>query len=201
MKIFLLFLLITLSLFASTEEALHAYKNHEYKKAFVLYRQEAQNGDIKAQNALSYLYFNGIGTEKNSNKGLLWLQKAAKSGDGRACLDLGMMYLSGKNVKQDFKKALKWLKLASKAGSAEATFNMARMYYNGDGVKQDIKKAALLLENAAKAGHAAAKKNVGRIYMQLLNFKKAKYWLEKNVKDGDVEAATLLKEIEAAKKD
>ena len=201
MKIFFLLLMSGVILFGSVEEALDAYKNHQYKKAFTLYEKEAKSGNSIAQNALSYLYFHGIGVEKNTKDGLLWLQKAAESGDKRACLDLGMMYLSGDNVTKDLKKAAKYLELASQKGSDEASYNLALMYYNGDGVKQDVKKAALLLENAAKNGHKGAKRNVGRIYMQALEFKKAKYWLNENLKDGDKEAALLLKEIEAAHKD
>jgi TPR repeat protein len=199
-RILLLFLLAVMPLLASTDSALAAYKKGEYKEAFTLYEAEAKKGDTTAQNALSYLYFNGIGTQKDSSKGLKWLKKAAQSGDARAAFDLGMMYLSGTNVKRDMKQAAKYLQIAADKKNAEAQYNLALMYYNGDGVKQDVKKAALLLEEAANSGHQGAKRNVGRVYMQVLDFKKAKYWLNENLKDGDPEAATLLKEIEAAKK-
>ncbi len=200
MKI-LLVLAAIISLYASTQEALQAYKNQEYKKAFRLYIESAKRGDIAAQNAVSYLYFNGIGTQKSQQKGLKWLQMAAESSDKRACFDLGMMYLSGVNIKKDLPKAAKYLQIASEKGNSDATYNLALMYYNGDGVKQDLNKATSLLEKAAKSGHIAAKHNIGRVYMQILNFKKAKQWLRENVKDGDLEAADLLKEIEAAKKE
>ncbi|MFA7354258.1 MAG: sel1 repeat family protein, partial [Sulfurimonadaceae bacterium] len=49
---------------ASTEEALKAFKNRDYKTAFKLYEKSALDGDSKAQSALSYLYSNGLGTEK-----------------------------------------------------------------------------------------------------------------------------------------
>jgi TPR repeat protein len=188
-------------LFALDNGALNAYKQHHYKKAFTLYKEAADKGDTTAQNALSYLYFNGVGVAKNPKEGLYWLQKAADKGDKRACFDLGMIYLMGENVTKDLTKAVHYLEIASKKGDSEATYNLALMYYNGDGVKQDIKKAASLLEVAAKSGHLKAKNNVGRVYMQLLDFKKAKYWLEENVKDGDKSAAALLKEIEAAHKE
>jgi TPR repeat protein len=199
-KILLALSFVLLSLHASTDSALAAYKRGAYKEAFTLYETEAKKGDLTAQNALSYLYFNGIGTKKDTTQGLEWLQKAAKSGDERAAFDLGMMYLSGSNVKKDMQKAAKYLQIAADKGNSEAQYNLALMYYNGDGVKQDLKKAALLLEDAANNGHQGAKRNVGRVYMQVLDFKKAKYWLTQNLKDGDPEAATLLQEIEAAKK-
>jgi len=201
MKVLLLQFVTAVTLLASSNEALDAYKNHEYKKAFTLYEQAAKSGDTTAQNALSYLYFNGIGVSKDKKEGLAWITKAAQSGDARAAYDLGMMYLIGENVQKDLKKAAKWLEVAADKGNTEAQFNLALMYFNGDGVKQDVNKAAALLEEAAQHGHTRAKQNVGRVYMQALNFKKAKYWLNENLKDGDVGAATLLKEIEAAHKE
>jgi len=200
MKIWYLSLLSVTLLSASSQEALKAYKNHQYKEAFGLYKEAALSGDIKAENALSYLYFNGVGTQKSNKKALHWLNKAADSGSVRAALDLGMIYLFGTKVPKDMKKAAKWLTVAADKGNSEAEYNLALMYYNGDGVKQDVKKAATLLERAAKSGHKSAKRNVGRIYMQALDFEKAKYWLRQNVKDGDKKALLLLKEIDAANK-
>ena len=198
---FLLSLVTATLLFASNETALEAYKNKEYTKAFTLYEQEAKKGDTTAMNALSYLYYNGIGVDQDTKQSLNYLQKAADAKDKRACLDLGIFYLQGLRVVQDYKKAAEYLECAADRGSAEAQYNLALMYYNGDGVKQDVKKAAALLEAAANSGHKRARANVGRIYMQALDFKKAKEWLEKNVADGDKEAAVLLKEIAATPKE
>jgi hypothetical protein len=201
MKIISLIVLTCFTLFASTQEALNAYKNHHYKKAFELYAAEAKEGDTQAQNALSYLYFNGIGTDKNIKSGLYWLQKAAEKKDTRACLDLGMMYLFGENVSRNLPQAFGYLNIAAQQGDLEAKYNVAFMYYRGEGVKQDVKKAAQLLEEAAKAGYAPARKNVAKIYMQALNLKKAKYWLQINAREGDKDAEALLKEIESLEKD
>jgi TPR repeat protein len=198
--IFSLFLL-SVVLFATTTEALNAYKNHNYTEAFKLYKEAALQGDIEAENALSYLYFKGVGVKQDPKKGLYWLQKAVNSGDSRASFDLAMFYLKGEHLKKDMKQAAHYMQIASKKGNVDATYNLALMYYRGEGVKQDIKKAAALLEIAAKKGHRGAKANVGRVYMQLLNFKKAKYWLGENLKDGDVEAAKLLQEIKATHKE
>ena len=200
MRIILLLLTATI-LFASNKEALDAYKNKEYEKAFTLYQKEAQSGNTTAMNALSYLYYNGIGVKQDTKQSINYLKKAADAKDKQACLDLGLFYLQGLRVQQDYKQAAHYLEYAADAGSAEAQYNLALMYYNGDGVKQDVKKAAALLEAAAKSGHRGAKANVGRIYMQALDFKKAKEWLEKNVADGDKEAAVLLQEIAATPKE
>jgi len=111
--------------------------------------------------------------------------------------DLAMKYLS----EQNYKAALKPLQVAADNNISNAQYNLALMYYQGDGVKQDIEKSAEWLEKAAQNGHERAIANIGRIYMQLMDFKKARYWLQINAKNGDKEAEMLLKEIESAKKD
>ena len=196
-KKFFYLILISISLYASTQEALEAYKHGEYKKAFSLYMKEAKNGNVVAENALSFLYFEGVGVEQDNTQGLQWLQKAAQSGDTRACLDLGIIYLQGQKVTKNMQQAAHYLTIAANNGDPEAQYNLALIYYNGDGVKQDVKKAAALLENAAQQGYKKAQINVGRIYMQALDFEKAKFWLEKNVQEGDQQAKVLLEEIEA----
>jgi len=47
-------LFILLNLQADTKDALEAFKNKEYSKAFKLYEKNAKDGDAKAQSALSY---------------------------------------------------------------------------------------------------------------------------------------------------
>jgi len=54
--------LVLLNLQASSSDALEAFKNKDYVKAFKLYEKSAKDGDSKAQSALSYLYANGLGT-------------------------------------------------------------------------------------------------------------------------------------------
>jgi TPR repeat protein len=188
--------LFVVTLYGATKEALVAYQHGEYQKAFKLYMDAAKEGDVEAQNGLSYLYFHGLGTQKDVHKGIEWLQKAAQTSDVRASLDLAMIYLRGDEVPQNMQKAAHYLQIAAQKGDTQAQYNLALMYYNGDGVKQDVKKAASLLEKAALQGDKRAKMNVGRIYMQALDFKKAKYWLQQNLKEGDAQAQILLDEIE-----
>lgn len=99
----------------------------------------------------------------------------------------------------DFKKALKLLNQEIKTGDATAEYNLALMYYRGDGVEQNLTKSAELLESSAQKGYKRAIENVGRIYMQLLQFDKAKKWLQINANNGDKSAQELLKSIESTK--
>ncbi len=185
--------LLTVSLYAS--EGLDAFKAKDYKKAFEIWTIEANNGEAKAQNSLSYLYFNALGTKLDNKKALYWLNKAALQNNVNAQYDLGMMYLMGQKVKQDKKTAAFWLEQAAEAHHADASYNVALMYYQGDGVDINVSKSAKLLEQAAKQGHIKAAQSISRVYMQLLEFDKAIDWLIKDSARGDSEADYLLGEI------
>ena len=103
--------------------------------------------------------------------------------------------LSDAFANNDFPKAFKLLKKASDKGDINAKYNLALMYYRGDGTKQDIPKSLDLLEIAASKGHEKALQNIGRVYMQVIQFDKATYWLEKNAARGDENAYYLLAQI------
>lgn len=192
--ILILILTLTLSLFAG-QNALDAFKNKEYEKAYKLYMVDAKNGDSTAQNALSYLYFNGYGVEKNTQEGMLWLKKSAHNMNARAQYDLAMMYLSGHNTEIDKELALTWLDSAADLGDINAQYNLALMYYQGDSIDQNVTKSAELLESAALKGHKGAIQNIGLIYMQLIKFDKAVQWLTVNAHNGDTNAYYLLAEV------
>jgi len=196
MKILFSAILLSSSLFSS-QLALDAFKQKDYKKAYTLYLQEANNGDLKAKSALSYLYFNALGVEKNSSKALKYLTQAADGNYTTAQYDLGMIYLLGEDdIKTDKQKAFKWLSRAADLNHTQAKYNLALMYYQGEGTQIDVKKSAELLESAAKDGDKQSQKIVGKIYMQLLKFKKAKPWLELNAKNGDEDAKHLLEVVD-----
>ncbi len=189
--------ILTVGLYAQ-QSALEAFKKQDYKTAFQRYEQQANEGNVTAQNALSYLYFNGLGTQQSHTKGLEWLRKAAMLKSARAQYDLGMFYLQGNHVTQNYKAALQWLQKASAQGYPDAQYNLALMYYRGDATDQNVTKTAELLEQAAQQGHKGAIANIGRIYMQLLDFENAALWLEKNALNNDTEAYYLLAEIYCA---
>jgi len=200
MKLISLLFVGAVLIYASTmDDALNAFKAKEYKKAMKLYAQEAEQNNSKAQNALSYLYFNGLGTQKDVEKGRYWLTQAALQADSVAQYDMAMMYLGGYNFDQDYKQALFWLERSSDLGNRDAQYNLALMYYQGDGVDINVTKTALYLEQSAKQGHQKAKQLVGRIYMQILDFDKAIEWLNINADEGDAEAIYLLSEIYCSK--
>jgi len=195
LKKLLLLTIFTLSSLYAQSSALEAYKKGNYKYAFELYTKDANSGNSTAQNALSYLYFNGVGTKKDVTKGLLWIKKSAHNMNAQAQYDLAMMYLSGHNVEKNEKLAFTWFDSASDLGNVKAKYNEALMYYEGTVVERNATKSLELLEAAAKAGHEKSIENIGRIYLQELKFEEARKWLKINVENGDTQAQYLLDTI------
>ncbi|MDQ1263203.1 MAG: uncharacterized protein QG559_204, partial [Campylobacterota bacterium] len=107
LKYIVLLFLALLSVEAN--EALEAFKNKDYARAFKLYEKSAQDGDAQSQSALSYLYANGLGVQKDAKKSFEWLKKAADANYSPAQYDLGMNYLTGSNIEKDSKKAFEYL--------------------------------------------------------------------------------------------
>jgi TPR repeat protein len=65
-------------------EAHKAYNAKEYKKVFQLLFPLAAAGNDKAQYALGYLFYHGMGVEKNERQAMHWVQQAAAKGNLKA---------------------------------------------------------------------------------------------------------------------
>ncbi|MCG7873497.1 MAG: SEL1-like repeat protein [Candidatus Thiodiazotropha lotti] len=65
-------------------EAHKAYNAKEYKRVFQLLFPLAAAGNDKAQYALGYLFYHGMGVEKNERQAMHWVQQAAAQGNRKA---------------------------------------------------------------------------------------------------------------------
>ena len=61
-----------------------------------------------AQFTLAWMYFNGIGVEKDEEKAFEWYEKSAKLNYIPAQLALAEMYSNGIGVEKDEEKASEW---------------------------------------------------------------------------------------------
>lgn len=60
------------------------YRAQNYGDAFTEISKAAKQGNINAQYALGYMYYNGIGTENDTAKGIYWIKQAATKGQPQA---------------------------------------------------------------------------------------------------------------------
>lgn len=145
------------------------------------YIKAADQGHRAAQYELGYCYFNGIGIDKDIDKGLEWIKKAANQGnkdakdwldysvavnrfreaaeqaDASAQYNLGECYAYGRGVDRNHIEAVKWFRKAAEQGHGAAQYKLGCCYLEGDGVEKDIDKGFEWLEKAANNGNEDAK--------------------------------------------
>ena len=112
------------------EEGMEAYENRNYKKAATIFEQAAEQGELKAQLYLAYLYNNGDGVPRDQSKALELYRKVAEGSNEdlkyQAQRTVGWRYEKGWGVAQDYSKAIDWY---LKATSAPNPDDAARAHY------------------------------------------------------------------------
>lgn len=61
-----------------------AYKQQDYHSAFTQLLHSAKMGNANAQYAVGYMYYNGLGTNRDQAAAVNWFVKASKKGQPRA---------------------------------------------------------------------------------------------------------------------
>ncbi|MBA1146858.1 SEL1-like repeat protein [Ectothiorhodospiraceae bacterium WFHF3C12] len=73
------------------ESAREAYVAGDYQRALPLMTAEAERGTPRAQYALGYMYFNGLGVDSDRDQAVAWIRRAANNGDPLAVEALSRM--------------------------------------------------------------------------------------------------------------
>jgi TPR repeat protein len=108
-----------------------------------------------------------------------WLLWAARAKDGEAQAALGYYFAECGDVR----RYLYWTRRAARRDCTIAFFNLGLSYARGsDGVRQNHKKALRYLLDAVKGGCSHARAVVGRIYVELADYRRAKFWLQRAVR-------------------
>ena len=136
------------------------------------YREEAEQGDAKAQYKLGRCYAKGLGVDKDWVEAVKWYRMAAEQGDAKAQYKLGRCYALGVGVdKYDMVEAAKWYRMAAEQGDANAQYALGRRYYKGTGVSMNIEeserwfiRAEKRLRVQAEQGDEDAQRNLGECY-------------------------------------
>ncbi|RLL50178.1 hypothetical protein D8Y20_12105 [Mariprofundus sp. EBB-1] len=136
------------------------YRQLKYKKAFDLFVQAAEKGDVEAQNTIASMYQNGQGVDVNIEQSIHWYALAAKHAYAPAQFNLGNIYRKGDGVEQQDDKAVQWYREAARQGFAEAQNALAYMYALGRGVSIDRAKSDHWFSKAAKQGLRIAEQNI-----------------------------------------
>lgn len=173
------------------------YEDDElYDKAFKLYQQAADMGNIDAVAGLGLCYSEGYGVEKNLEKAFEYMLEAAENESARGQYLLGTMYQYGKVVKKNKVKAAELYRLAADKGWARAQSKLGWMYEAGEGVVQDAAQAVEWYRKAAELGDVYGQGNLGNLYRNGIgvsqNYDEAMKWFLKAAAQDDARAQTLI---------
>jgi TPR repeat protein len=139
------------------QKGVDAYDAGDYKRAFEIFSDLADNDDIAALRNVALMERKGLGTPRDVKAAIRDYKKAAEAGLPTAAADLGQMLYDGETGPRDPKAALPWLKIAAAASHPVAQFLLAQMYEYGEGgLKQNYDKAEKLYAAAAAHGDIRA---------------------------------------------
>ena len=137
-------------------QARSAYEASEYQKALQIFEQLSNAGDSQAQYDLSLMYLQGIGTNKNLEKGWTWLNRAADGGNVQAMLELAVRYQKSSSLENAEQMAFFWFQKAAMAGSAAGQYNLAHLYEDGNQTPVDLVSAYVWMTLSNKSGNPMA---------------------------------------------
>lgn len=128
-------------------------------------RDRAETGQAVAQLKLGYVYYVGVGVERDYSVAVSWLTKAAESDFAPAEFLLGEACLKGTGLRQDFAVGVEWLNKAASQDFADAQLQLGLCYLaGGPGVNQAQTRGLKWLLKAAAQGKALAQQCVGECY-------------------------------------
>ena len=114
---------------ADYQKGLTAYDGGDYATALREWTPLAEQGDVRAQTFLGFMYDQGLGVPQDYKTAVKWYTFAAKTGDAgkqyhrymrlTAQYNLGLMYDEGRGVIQDYVRAHMWFNIAASSGDKD----------------------------------------------------------------------------------
>ena len=150
-------------------------------EAETLLRRQADSGQPRAQYALGYRHFYGMGAEKSAKIAFGWWERAAGQGYLMAQYELSLSLLESLDTVQT---GTGFLLRAAARGFAPAEFELGYLYHRGLMVERDDELAARFMLRAARNGSALAAGLMGGFYLDGLgvekDIEKGDYWLDRS---------------------
>jgi TPR repeat protein len=173
------------SALAGYMESKQAFLQHDYPKAYQQCIDSATRGNRDCQNAIGFLYRQGLAVEKNSQEAQKWFLLAAQQNLASAQYNLAVLFGSGELGKTDLQTQALWMTKAAVAGLPKAQNNLGTLYSQGMGVIQSDQEATQWWKKAAEQNEPMAENNLGWAYATgrgvAMDPLQAQYWLQKAV--------------------
>jgi len=168
----LLWSVLQAGVWAGFDEGVIAADRGDYATALKEWQPLAEAGDTRAQYGIGFLYQNGNGVPKNTEKAeelfrivFNKLTALVGQGDSETQFQLGMMYMSGHGTLENTNEGSRLIKLAADQGNAKAQTVVAGIYASGNkGLPKSYTEALKWYKRSANQGLAAAQLSIGEMY-------------------------------------
>jgi len=149
--------------------------DRNYEKAYDLFLQAAERGNVFAMYELGQLHRKGIGCEYDKEKAAEYFSQALKGflkieekkENSNLQYRIGCMYLYGIGTEVDISKAEIWFRKSAEGGNIDGEYQLAKLIL--DDLYRDptkTKEAIANLYKSAQAGHARSQYLLGKILLQ-----------------------------------
>ncbi|RKZ48253.1 MAG: hypothetical protein DRQ58_04875 [Gammaproteobacteria bacterium] len=178
--------------YADMNAANNALAQGDNAAAAAEFQKLAEQGDMKAQAHLGYMYYVGEGVEQDYVKAVKWYKKAAVLGDRDSQYNLAVAYAFGEGVKQSYKEAFQWYRRAAEQNHEVAQYSLGVSYAYGEGIAQNPELAAEWFKKSAEQGYERAQVLLGSLYHTgdgvEKDYVQAAIWYRKAADKGDAAA-------------
>lgn len=139
-------------------------RGKRFKKAHKQLKTAADNGHGKAQTLLGMLYEKGVGVEKDTEKAIVYYERAAIQGIPEAESRLGhLLWDLEKESEVVSLETASWLKKAARHGEVEAQVTLGKMALDVKNSPIAQNEAVWYLKDAAKKGNDQARGLLSRM--------------------------------------
>jgi uncharacterized protein len=160
------------------EDAFGSFNREDYESAARDFKILAEKGDPEGQLWIGYMYFNGLGVNKDNTLASYWWRKSAQSNNIRAKFFLGSLILNSTfplldEDKKNFsfgnrQEAKEFIFEAARSGDMMAQEFVGLSYQRKIGISEEIidyKKASYWFHQAAKNGSSRSKYELGGMFL------------------------------------
>ena len=167
-------------------------KPYNPEKAFILMTALAEEGYLKAMNALGIMHARGTVEGSGYRDAVIWFRRAAEAGYLRSYYNLGLMWKYGMGVEQNYAESYLMLKKGADGGEPSCWYGLGYMHYKGLGCKQDYGVAMDWFLKSAEKGNSAAEYMIGLCLRNGYGVKRdtagAGEWLRESGRSGNARA-------------